>query len=183
MRITYKQLRTVACDGYSDKQLRAITGAWTTARRAIERAREQGVPDEDIVHIACSVLPPDLRQRWVDGIIERAIRCAYADATPDWQSWADRWLSGEDRSAWSAARSAEAAWAASRAISTRRLRSSTRLRRSGMCSLGRGPPAAWTASATRWSDASACARASRGAAKSPSSTARAYASWAPWRAC
>ena len=70
--------------------------------------RDVRIPEEDRVWLGCHALPWETIKPVVEGWVERAIRrCLGKSGIPEWETWAEKWLSGEDRS-WRAA----AAWAA-----------------------------------------------------------------------
>ena len=59
------------------------------------------------------LLPEPQLQQWLNQMVERAIRRSLGKSgCPEWETWAARWLSGEDRTAEAAAWAVEvaAAW-------------------------------------------------------------------------
>ena len=81
--------------------------------------RDERINIEDRVWLGCNALPWDVLRPRVEVWVERAIRRYLGKSgCPEWEAWAERWLSGEDRSDMAAARAAEAeaaAWAAAAA--------------------------------------------------------------------
>ncbi len=70
------------------------------------------IPAADKVWVLCrpDVMTPEQRARWLGTIVERAIRRVLGKSNvPKWERWAERWLSGEDRTRKSAEAAAEAA--------------------------------------------------------------------------
>jgi hypothetical protein len=103
---------------YSRDHVTSMFGGRTECT-LLEVLNDPGVKDADKVWLACHVLEPDVRQALANLWAERAIRRAYPTAPAKWQfSWADTWLSGEDRSAssaWAAVTTAGETMAAVRA--------------------------------------------------------------------
>ena len=116
------------CDDYPEARLRKLIGNGLT----LQQVSRKRIPTDDKVWVFTrdGVLSDDVKQKWLDVIVERSIRRSLGKSGSDkWEAWANKWLSGEDRSvaaagaaagaaasdsAWSAARSAWAgAWAAS----------------------------------------------------------------------
>ena len=83
----------------------------------IDILRDDRIPVEDRVWLGCHALPWETIQPVVTGWVDRAIRrCLGKSGVPAWETWAEKWLSGEDR-AWKKAVGASAAavagaWAA-----------------------------------------------------------------------
>ena len=80
------------------------------------------IPASHRVWVVSQFLPENSRVKFAESCAERAIRTAYAGASAAWQKWADRWLSGEYRTAARAASNAtmaasNATWSAARAVS------------------------------------------------------------------
>jgi len=125
----------------------------------VRQVRARGVSDDDIVWAACRALDASTRTAWLERVVTRAVTThALHCGVPAIESWARRWLGGEDRTAESAraaaraARAATAAWAA---------------------------PAAWAADAAAWA-AVAATRAADAAADA--ATRAAEAAWYAARA-
>ena len=75
--------------------------------------RDERINIEDRVWLGCNALPWDVLRPRVEVWVERAIRRYLGKSgCPEWEAWAERWLSGEDRSDMAAARAADAAAAA-----------------------------------------------------------------------
>ena len=64
-----------------------------------EILRRADIPVLDRIWLATrdGVLPPAVRQEWTEGIVTRAVRVHALGTSID--AWAQKWLSGEDRSA------------------------------------------------------------------------------------
>ena len=100
---------------YTAAQVRAAFGPdeALTLQQIADRRR---VPAADRLWVLWRLLPADLRRVAVERIVARAVR-RYALPEPSTRAWAERWLSGEDRTeaealrAWAAARAAMAATA------------------------------------------------------------------------
>ena len=95
----------------------------------IDVLRDERIPVEDRVWLGCHALPWETIQPVVEGWVERAIRrCLGKSGVPEWETWAEKWLSGKDQTvavakkaaAWRRrARAADAAvWVAARARAT-----------------------------------------------------------------
>ena len=75
--------------------------------------RDERINIEDRVWLGCNALPWDVLRPRVEVWVERAIRRYLGKSgCPEWEAWAERWLSGEDRSDMAAVRAADAAAAA-----------------------------------------------------------------------
>ena len=49
------------------------------------------------------LLPEPQLQQWLNQMVERAIRRSLGKSgCPEWETWAAKWLSGEDQTAWAA---------------------------------------------------------------------------------
>lgn len=105
------------CDDYPEARLRKLIGEGLT----LQQVARKRIPVEDKIWVFTRVLSDDVKQKWLDVIVERAIRRVLGKSGSDkWEAWANKWLSGEDRSevaAWAAAEAASAAavaaaWAA-----------------------------------------------------------------------
>ena len=108
-------------DSPTDRLVELVGAGLPATAETVEYLRSHGVPDHDIVWIACRVLDPAIRASWMDRIATRAVEThALHCGVPAIERWAASWLSGEDRSAewalWaSAAAAADAACAAAAA--------------------------------------------------------------------
>lgn len=113
-KVTVKQMLEFGpCKEYSESRVRKLwAGNWSLIPLQIS---ELDIPAADRVWALCRVLDPDIRTRWINMIVERAIRkYVLGCGIPEVEQWGERWISGADRSsteakvaAWAAA----AAWA------------------------------------------------------------------------
>jgi hypothetical protein len=121
MKITREQLLSwdPCCrkegERYSDENLDKLFGG----REALtpQDVAQLGIPPADFVWVWTrpGALPDDVRQRWIDRVVRRAVEAhALKCGIPEVEEWAERWISGEDRSR-SASRSAAEAVRAARA--------------------------------------------------------------------
>ena len=133
--------------GYPRK--RVIELAAGRAAMSLPEIMVVGIPAEDRVWLACHLLPHhslvQLAERWV----ERAIRRVYPDASRKWNRWADRWLSGEDRTedAAAAVESARVAAAERHAVARAAVQSARVARGKWAAASG---PAEWAVEAAEW---------------------------------
>lgn len=100
---------------YDEAQLRRAFGrAATRGLTALEISRKRSIPVADRLWVLWRVLPAPIRAAAVERTVARVVR-AYALPHVSTRTWAERWLSGKDRTR-TAARAAEAAaraaWAA-----------------------------------------------------------------------
>ena len=109
--VTVKQMMKFGpCDEYPESRVREL---WSGKRSLTPlQISELDIPEIDRVWALCRILDPDIRTRWLNMIVERAIRNYVLECgIPKVENWGRNWISGTDRS--SAAEAAEAAaWAA-----------------------------------------------------------------------
>lgn len=149
-KVTVKQMLEFGpCKEYSESRVRKLwAGNWSLIPLQIS---ELDIPAADRVWALCRVLDPDIRTRWINMIVERAIRkYVLGCGIPEVEQWGERWISGADRSsteAWAAAVKAAAAWAVTAAAEA----------------AAEAEAAAWAAEAA-WAAAAAAAEAAWAAA-------------------
>ena len=89
--------------------------AWYPGRKRVRLStvlRDDRITRADRLWLATRVLPKPVVQRWLEVVVERAIRRSLGTSgCPAWESWAAAWLDGTDRAADAAQAAALAAWA------------------------------------------------------------------------
>ena len=89
------------CTEYPEKRLKRLIGKGLTLQQ-IARKRIPG-KDKMWVFTRDGVLSEGMRKRWIEVIVERSIRHNLGKSgSGKWDVWAEKWLSGEDRTAYSA---------------------------------------------------------------------------------
>jgi hypothetical protein len=112
---------------------------------------------------------PEAVPDWLDVIVERAIRRSLGKSgCPKWEDWAEKWLSGKERSSSSAADARAAAWAAGDAAWAA----------GATWAAGDAADAAWAAAAVGRRAAERAAAAARAAARAAGAAWAAGATWA-----
>ncbi len=113
------------CPRWTREQVKAVfAGRQEVALDAL--LADEAIPIGDRIWLALQpgVLPDAEVRAWLDGVVERAIRANLGTSgCPKWETWAEKWLDGSDRSEASAARAAwtaaTEAWRAARAAAAR----------------------------------------------------------------
>ena len=95
---------------WSEPAVRSVVGdGLPVTSDTVRQVRARGVSDEDIVWAACRALDASTRTAWLERVVTRAVTThALHCGVPAIESWARRWLGGEDRTAKSAWAVAEA---------------------------------------------------------------------------
>jgi hypothetical protein len=103
-------------DGSYDRDaIRAVVGDGITLLYLLRKAGKQGcrLTHEDAVWVATrkGFLNPTIQKQWIEIIVSRAVReHALHCGVKGVEAWAEKWLSGEDRTADAAQAAREAAW-------------------------------------------------------------------------
>jgi len=85
------------CPRYTDARLKRLIGKGLT----IEQVLRKRILARDRVWVAYHYLPKEVISKWLDIVVERAIRrCLGRSGSPKWEQWAEGWLDGSDRSAY-----------------------------------------------------------------------------------
>jgi hypothetical protein len=126
------------------------------------------------------LLPEPQLQQWLNRMVERAIRRSLGKSgCPEWETWASKWLSGEDRTAqtawaaWAAAARTAVSWAAARAAAQAAAGAAAEAAAEAAAGAGE---AAWAAA-----EAAAEAGEAAGAAHAAEAAALEAAAWASER--
>ena len=141
---------------------------------------------EDVLE--SGLLPKPQLQQWLNRMVERAIRRSLGKSgCPEWETWAAKWLSGEDRTAWAAAAAAAAAWAVEAAAATAAAAAAAAAaawaEEAAAAAWAAAAAAAWAveAAAAAWAAAAAAVEAAAAAWAAAAAAAVEAASWAAWK--
>ena len=161
---TYTVADILAMHPCSDYDEARITELWAGRESlSLPEILALDIPAADRVWVVChpGVLTAEQMEAWlVDRIITRAVR-NHALPCPETRDWAEKWLSGEDRSqgsAWAAADAARAAAAdAADDAVWARARAAARAWAAADAAAWAADAAAWAADAAAWAAARAAA--------------------------
>ena len=112
MKLTLERVVSwIPCSEYRDNNNARLLELYPSKEADLtDVLRDDRIPVEDRVWVGCHALPWETIEPVVVGWVERAIRrCLGKSGIPEWEAWAERWLSGKDRTG-------ETAWDASWAI-------------------------------------------------------------------